>query len=253
MTTTRPGPKTGTKRVPKQANLTSRNRTQFLEIPANRQVPNTSEATHNRRARNPKVVEQGRPTTLTEQERQRRACDLVRGCLCHWCGRSGLRFGRHGGADDSGIESRLRARPRPVTPGEVRDRCCRHRPDSPTLAIGLTTATSPSAPAQRRRRDRRAHRSTARASGGSGRPAGTRDARGSYRFSRPRSARGALTGGRWSTLAQRSRGPLQNLVGRHRNAQPRFCLKCPGACAHHLPGLLIVRYKRSVVTPRWAA
>jgi len=38
--------KKGTKRVPKQANMTSRNRTQFHEIPAKPQVPKTSEATH---------------------------------------------------------------------------------------------------------------------------------------------------------------------------------------------------------------
>src|SRR4051794_17748714 len=44
----RPGlSKTGTKRVPRQANLTSRNRTQFHEIPAKPQVPDTTEATHN--------------------------------------------------------------------------------------------------------------------------------------------------------------------------------------------------------------
>jgi hypothetical protein len=49
--------RTGTKRVPKQANLTSRNRTQFHEIPAKPQVLNTSEATHNPKVagRNPKV------------------------------------------------------------------------------------------------------------------------------------------------------------------------------------------------------
>ena len=41
----REGPKTGTKRVPKQANLTSRNRTQFHKIPAKPQVPNIPEAT----------------------------------------------------------------------------------------------------------------------------------------------------------------------------------------------------------------
>jgi hypothetical protein len=41
------GPKTGTKRVPKQANLTSRNSIQFHEIPAKPQVLNMPEATHN--------------------------------------------------------------------------------------------------------------------------------------------------------------------------------------------------------------
>jgi hypothetical protein len=41
------GPKTGTKRVPKQANSSSRNPIQFHEIPANLRVPNTPEATHN--------------------------------------------------------------------------------------------------------------------------------------------------------------------------------------------------------------
>ena len=46
-------PKTGTKRVPKQANLTSRNRTQFHEIPANPQVPHTPEATHNPKVAGP--------------------------------------------------------------------------------------------------------------------------------------------------------------------------------------------------------
>jgi hypothetical protein len=43
----RAGPKTGTKRVPKQANLTSCNPTQLDESPAKPQVPNTPEATHN--------------------------------------------------------------------------------------------------------------------------------------------------------------------------------------------------------------
>jgi hypothetical protein len=38
---------TGTKRVPKQANLTLRNPIQFHESPANLQVLNTPEATHN--------------------------------------------------------------------------------------------------------------------------------------------------------------------------------------------------------------
>jgi hypothetical protein len=59
---------TGTKRVPKQANLTSRNCTQFHEIPANPQVLNALEATHNRRVQNPKVVVERRSSTLTEPE-----------------------------------------------------------------------------------------------------------------------------------------------------------------------------------------
>jgi hypothetical protein len=63
------GPKTGTKRVPKQANLTSWNRTQFDEIPANRQIPNTPEATHNPKVAGSNPAPLSRPTRRRARKR----------------------------------------------------------------------------------------------------------------------------------------------------------------------------------------
>jgi hypothetical protein len=58
---------TGTKRVPKQADLTSRNLTQLQEMPANRQVANAPESTHNAKVAGSNPAAAIRRATLVER------------------------------------------------------------------------------------------------------------------------------------------------------------------------------------------
>ena len=72
--------------------MTPGNPIQFHENPANSQVSDPQKASHNRRVRNPKVLGEGRSTTLTERQRHGRhmATPYSKRAVCHRCDARGL-------------------------------------------------------------------------------------------------------------------------------------------------------------------